>query len=68
MEPITIILAVVSAVVFGVLGFVIGGVYRKKVAEAKIGSANEEALIRQFRLLKARKKRLFLRLKTKYTS
>ena len=44
MEPITIILAVVSAVVFGVLGFVIGGVYRKKVAEAKIGSANEEAL------------------------
>lgn len=44
MEPITIILAVVSAVVFGVLGFVIGNLYRKKVAEAKIGSANEEAL------------------------
>ena len=44
MEPITIILAVVSAVVFGVLGFVVGNLYRKKVAEAKIGSANEEAL------------------------
>ncbi|MBR5201656.1 MAG: ribonuclease Y [Clostridia bacterium] len=44
MEPITIILAVVSAVVFGALGFVIGSLYRKKVAEAKIGSANEEAL------------------------
>ena len=44
MEPITIILAVVSAVVFGVLGFVFGNLYRKKVAEAKIGSANEEAL------------------------
>ncbi len=44
MEPITIILAVVSAVVFGVLGFAIGNLYRKKVAEAKIGSANEEAL------------------------
>ncbi len=39
-----IVIAVVSAVVFGVLGFVIGGIYRKKVAEAKIGSANEEAL------------------------
>lgn len=44
MESITIILAVVSAVVFGVLGFVFGNLYRKKVAEAKIGSANEEAL------------------------
>ncbi len=39
-----IVIAVVSAVVFGALGFVIGGIYRKKVAEAKIGSANEEAL------------------------
>ncbi len=39
-----VVIAVVSAVVFGVLGFVIGGIYRKKVAEAKIGSANEEAL------------------------
>ena len=41
---VAIVIAVVSAVVFGVLGFVIGSVYRKKVAEAKIGSANEEAL------------------------
>ena len=39
-----IIVAVISAVVFGVLGFIFGGVYRKRVAEAKIGSANEEAL------------------------
>ena len=38
------IVAAISAVVFGVLGFVFGGVYRKRVAEAKIGSANEEAL------------------------
>lgn len=44
MEPITIILAVVSAVVFGFGGFVVGGLHRKKVAEAEIGSANEEAL------------------------
>ncbi len=44
MEPITIILAVVSAVVFGAGGFAIGVLYRKKVSEAKIGSANEEAL------------------------
>ena len=41
---VAVIIAFVSAVVFGALGFVIGGVYRKKVAEAKIGSANEEAL------------------------
>ncbi len=41
---VAVVIAVVSAVVFGVLGFVIGGIYRKKVAEAKIGSANEEAL------------------------
>ncbi len=39
-----IIIAVVSAVVLGALGFILGGIYRKKVAEAKIGSANEEAL------------------------
>ena len=39
-----IIVAVISAVVFGVIGFIFGGVYRKRVAEAKIGSANEEAL------------------------
>ena len=36
--------AVISAVVFGVLGFVLGGMHRKRVAEAEIGSANEEAL------------------------
>ena len=45
MNPVVFIICVVaSAIVFGVLGFVIGGLYRKKVAEAKIGSANEEAL------------------------
>ena len=45
MNPVIFIIAVVaSAIVFGALGFVLGGLYRKKVAEAKIGSANEEAL------------------------
>lgn len=44
MEPIGIIVAVISAVVFGVAGFFLGGFHRKRVAEAKIGSANEEAL------------------------
>lgn len=45
MDPIviTVIAAVVAAVVFGVLGFIIGGQHRKKVAEAAIGSATEEA-------------------------
>ena len=41
---VTVVVAVVSAVVFGALGFVLGGIHRKKVAEAEIGSANEEAL------------------------
>ena len=41
---VAVVIAVVSAVVLGALGFVAGGLYRKKVAEAKIGSANEEAL------------------------
>ena len=44
MDTTGIIVAVISAVVFGVLGFIFGGLYRKRVAEAKIGSANEEAL------------------------
>ncbi len=44
MTTIGYIVAAISAVVFGVLGFVLGGLHRKRVAEAKIGSANEEAL------------------------
>ena len=36
-------LIVVAAIVFGVVGFVLGGVHRKRVAEAAIGSATEEA-------------------------
>ena len=36
-------LIVAAAVVFGVVGFVTGGAHRKKVAEAAIGSATEEA-------------------------
>ncbi len=45
MDPIVIavIAAVAAAVVFGVLGFILGGQHRKKVAEAAIGSATEEA-------------------------
>lgn len=41
---IAVVIAVVSAVVFGAAGFLLGGQHRKRVAEAKIGSANEEAL------------------------
>jgi ribonuclease Y len=40
---ITIIIAVVTAVVFIITGFYIGVSYRKKVAEAQIGSAEKEA-------------------------
>ncbi len=34
---------VAGAVIFGIIGFVLGGNHRKKVAESTIGSANEEA-------------------------
>ena len=40
---IAVIIAVAAAVIFGVLGFIIGGLHRKKVAEGLLGSANEEA-------------------------
>lgn len=40
---ITVIAVVITAVVFGVVGFILGGIHRKKVAEAAIGSATEEA-------------------------
>ena len=38
-----IVLIIVAAIVFGVIGFIAGGAHRKKVAEAAIGSAKEEA-------------------------
>ncbi|MGN0468489.1 MAG: ribonuclease Y [Acutalibacteraceae bacterium] len=38
-----IIIAVISAIVFGVIGFIAGGIHRKNTAEKLIGSANEEA-------------------------
>lgn len=40
---IAIISIIAAAVVFGVIGFVLGQIHRKKVAEAAIGSANQEA-------------------------
>ena len=36
-------LIVAAAVVFGAVGFILGGIHRKRVAEAAIGSATEEA-------------------------
>ena len=36
-------LIVAAAVVFGIVGFILGGIHRKRVAEAAIGSATEEA-------------------------
>lgn len=38
-----IILIVIAGIVCGVIGFVLGGIHRRKVAEAEIGSANQEA-------------------------
>ena len=39
----TLIVAIAAAVVFGVIGFILGGQHRKKTAEGLIGSADEEA-------------------------
>lgn len=41
--PLAIILIAAAAVVFGIIGFVLGQNHRKKVAEKAIGSATEEA-------------------------
>ena len=38
-----IALIIIAAVAFGAAGFVLGGIHRRKVAEAKIGSADQEA-------------------------
>lgn len=38
-----IILIVVAAAVFGIVGFIVGGLHRRKVAEKAIGSATDEA-------------------------
>ncbi len=44
MDWLYIVIGVVCAAVFGVIGFVAGQSHRKKTAEALIGSANEEAI------------------------
>ena len=38
-----IIAVVASAILFGIVGFLLGGLHRKRVAEAEIGSATQEA-------------------------
>lgn len=40
---IQILLIVIAGIICGVIGFVLGGIHRRKVAEAEIGSANQEA-------------------------
>ncbi|MDR0314390.1 MAG: ribonuclease Y [Oscillospiraceae bacterium] len=40
---VAIVSIIVAAVVFAIVGFILGGEYRKRVAEAAIGSATQEA-------------------------
>ena len=66
MEPLAIILIVVGAVVGLALGFAFGILYRKKVAEREIGSAEAEAtrLINEaIRSGESRKKEMLLEAK-----
>ena len=44
MDWLYIVIGVVCAAVFGVVGFIAGQAHRKKTAESLIGSANEEAI------------------------
>ncbi len=41
--PIAILIGVVALAIGGAIGFILGGIHRKRVAEAAIGSATEEA-------------------------
>ena len=43
MPTLTYVIAGIAAVVFAVIGFFVGGAYRRKKAEAAIGSAEDEA-------------------------
>lgn len=43
MSPITIVVAVITALVIGFIAFILGFFYRKSVSEKQIGSANDEA-------------------------
>ena len=66
MEPISIVLIVLAAVVAGLVGFFAGITYRKKVGEREIGSAEQEAtrLINEaIRSGESRKKELLLEAK-----
>ena len=38
-----ILIAAAVGVAFGIIGFILGGLHRKRVAEAAIGSATKEA-------------------------
>lgn len=63
-----IILIIVAAVLFGVAGFFLGQFYRKKVAEAAIGSAQDEAtriLNQAMTEAESRRKELILEAKEK---
>ncbi len=64
---VTVVAAVVAAAVFGVIGFLLGGAHRKKVAEAAIGSATEEAarIVNQAVQTSARKR--FWKPRTRHT-
>jgi len=43
MEIASVIITIVAAIVALVVGFFVGTVYRKKIAEGKIGGAEEKA-------------------------
>ena len=43
---IPIVVGIVCAVIFGIVGFVLGGEHRRRTSEKEIGSATQEAILR----------------------
>lgn len=66
-----IIVGVLCAIIFGVLGFVLGGEHRRKTSEKEIGSATQQAtkiINNALTEAEATKKQGLLKQRMKYTS
>lgn len=66
-----ILIAAAVGVAFGVVGFILGGLHRKRVAEAAIGSATKEAnriVSEAMTQAEAKRKKLSLKPRMRFTS
>lgn len=66
-----ILIAAAVGVAFGIIGFILGGLHRKRVAEAAIGSATKEAnriVSEAMTQAEAKKKEAILKPRMRFTS